>query len=35
MAFQSQSFHTDDKTGHALPGAAATPRKLGKSSKTR
>jgi uncharacterized protein YukJ len=22
MAFQSQSFHTDDKTGHAIPGGA-------------
>ena len=28
MAFQSQSFHTDDKTGHAIPGGAApTPAK--------
>ena len=22
MAFQSQSFHTDNKTGHTLPGGA-------------
>ena len=22
MAFQSQSFHTDNKTGHTIPGGA-------------
>lgn len=27
MAFQSQSFHTDDRTGHALPAAVAAAKK--------
>jgi len=36
MAFQSQSFHTDNKTGHAIPGAGAPhAKKAGKRSSKR
>jgi uncharacterized protein YukJ len=35
MSFQSQSFKTDDKTGHAIGGAGATPKRPTKKAKAK